>query len=852
MFQDRDLLELKWYTGKSEPVLHPTAKSLTALAYLDYFPTAHETGVGLRSIVSGAVLGAKTGWCGTFGPGVADIVGLLEGGFEGNYDMTQMHLLAMAYSYYPDLSPDARERLIVLLLARGRMKRPELLDTFTSGIPPDDWDLAGHVGLLEKSINIGETENHILMIATARYLTNQLLFQRDGTVEHDNRRNSNSAGQTCLSILLSLFRRILQCDFSEYNAKPYQTESRWALVNLCTYAYDHEVRLGARMVLDYVAAHIAVSSNDLRRMVPFRRLNEGLNVDTDEGGTMTIGLLEQGDFRRGADPMSTYFALQAGNTRAYESIDGTTCGWPKGDSKLAIEALSDYRLPAPIHDLFVNDLHRRYFQRLHRTPRKREQGDGRNSDEMEIYAGSPSYLITAGGSPSGYAIDPDIAGKAQPDGQRQQLGVAVTTSFMPTGAGGGAYPEGYASSIIQFSSFAELGIEKDKVLGVKVPLWHLKDDPARNYGVAPDFACGHRVYWPSWVEAATDSQIEKRVPEVAGSGFRFVNRSSSPGQPGGPGFFLATFEAANGFALLEALDTWLHPGVTLEAFAADVVRRNPAIELRDNEPFTYTTRNGNRLDVVIWSKRQTRGFNRGSIFGAQIFPISYGNGDPLDAVGDAGKPQQGLLHGTIMNSPRDAVVEIANSFRRTTITLDMTDAAHPRRTSETGEVEIAGPDSEVWLDFEWKGKSEGDVCRPFNSLAAAIAAVRDAGTVRLVPGATTERSTLGAGGKRVNLIAPIGGVVLGGATTEHPPTANEGSTVDVREADVWVQFDLPDTALDGPVNTLTQAAAAVPDGAVVWIVPGIGGDRPTLGASHKRFSIRAPLGGVVIGRGIWA
>ena len=42
-------------------------------------------------------------------------------------------------------------------------------------------------------------------------------------------------------------------------------------------------------------------------------------------------------------------------------------------------------------------------------PRPDEMGGGRNSDEMEIYAGSPSYLITAGGSPSGYAIDPDIA-----------------------------------------------------------------------------------------------------------------------------------------------------------------------------------------------------------------------------------------------------------------------------------------------------------------------------------------------------------------------------------------------------------------------------------------------------------
>jgi hypothetical protein len=54
MFLDRDLLGLKWYDGKSEPVLHPTSKSLAALAYLDYFPAALGTGIGLRSMVSGA------------------------------------------------------------------------------------------------------------------------------------------------------------------------------------------------------------------------------------------------------------------------------------------------------------------------------------------------------------------------------------------------------------------------------------------------------------------------------------------------------------------------------------------------------------------------------------------------------------------------------------------------------------------------------------------------------------------------------------------------------------------------------------------------------------------------------
>jgi hypothetical protein len=117
---------------------------------------------------------------------------------------------------------------------------------------------------------IAETENHILMIMTARYLTNQLLYQRNPTIFFDNRRNSHveifasnfanilsgfgikphpvaphqepSPG-SCTSLMLSLLQGMLSDDFSEYNAKPYQRFTRYALLNLCTYAYDHEVRL---------------------------------------------------------------------------------------------------------------------------------------------------------------------------------------------------------------------------------------------------------------------------------------------------------------------------------------------------------------------------------------------------------------------------------------------------------------------------------------------------------------------------------------------------------------------------------------------------------------------------------
>jgi hypothetical protein len=59
-----------------------------------------------------------------------------------------------------------------------------------------------------------------------------------------------------------------------------------------------------------------------------------------------------------------------------------------------------------------------------------EDVTGRNSNEVEVNAGSPSFLLTAGGMPATYAIDPRFAGSPVGD-QDQQLGVALPSSFMP-------------------------------------------------------------------------------------------------------------------------------------------------------------------------------------------------------------------------------------------------------------------------------------------------------------------------------------------------------------------------------------------------------------------------------------
>lgn len=744
-------VEYKDYKGDAPNIYIPKETCLAAIAFADYFSRGLQP--VLRKWVNDAISRSSPGWCGSIGPGTDtwyEAAGLLAGDkwydvlgdhdpFSGDYDMSQMHLLPIAYRYYHVLTPDARQILIKQLLERGRIHRPNCDDTFTSRETPNDYSRAGvffpvvvSIGPLGKK-RMGETENHILTILTARYLTNQLLYQREPMTYHDNRRNGEALhGPYTTEIILILLRNILCADFSEYNSKNYLTETRSAILNLHNYAYDHEVRLAARMVLDYLSARMATSSNDLRRMVPFRRRNEGKNVTRLEHfpGYMGIGLLES---RFGADPSTQPFAMLAGNLRAYETTtqnrpDPWSMRTDYNDGNNAVmNVISEYRLPPPIHDLFVNDLHRRFFQRLHRTEFEDPDLYGLNCDNMEIYAGSPSYLITAGGSPAKYSVDPYFA--FVPFGKnRQQKGVAMTTSFMPTGQSGapntGAIAE---NTLVQFSSFSEDFDDPPKV---------------ENYGVAPDFVCGHRVFLPRWCSNAMGNDRYHK--------FVFANKK---GEPGRPGFYLALYSDRFG-AVMEAFDTWLHPEVEYADFVKGVKERNSRLEqtgvLNDREQ-EYTTHNGNRITFKIW--------HDGDRFGAEVTKIVYGNIDFADSIGDAGNVKNRFLNGTVINADGNGKVEITNVFLGQTISLDMTQASFPKRRSETGEWEEAGHDNEVWVRFDSDKPREGDFFHPFTSIGEAVDRVAGGGIVRIMPGETHERLTIRTN-KRITIRAQVGGVVF--------------------------------------------------------------------------------------------
>jgi hypothetical protein len=726
------LLETKPY---DTPIQILTPRCLGAMAYLDYFPSDKDTGSKLREAISQAIMTAVPGWCGTFGPGVTGAISASDDPPEGNYDITQMKLLPLAYCFYDDLASPAAERLVTTLLARGSIQRPGDDLTFTSGVVPNDWSRAGVLSPVGVHVDIPETENHVLMIGTARYLTNQLLYQRTQDASFDNRRNGNpnDSRPSCMEQLLNLLRNYLRNDFAEYNAKPYQEETRDALLNLCTFAYDVEVRLAAQMVLDYISAHISVSSNDLRRMVPFRRRNEDKYVAqlVDQPGVMGVPLLDG----PGADPITTQFALLAGNTRAYR----TYSSWSIGSgfaAELVQGALSSYRLPPSIHDLFINDLHRRYFQRIHRRTMLEEPGQQRNCENKEIYGGSPSYLITAGGKPATYVI-PGFLGFGF---KANNLGVAVTTSFIPTGNGAGAIVNpADPAEIIQISRFSD-----DPENGADHPGgWE-------NYGVAPDFLCGFKYYFPAWTGIPKD-----------GDGLFFVNKRAVDSVELA-GFYLAVFKSGD-FVVIEAFDAWWHPEVSIDEFRAQVQAHNPDVQFASGKEMAYTTYFGNQIHYVIWNNGEFDGHRIGS----KILSIDYGNGNPADTLAAAGNDndQSKFLNGTVLESTSEFAMVIRNATLGTELVLDWNDASQLVRIAENGEVRRggrngAGEHFEVWVDFSWTGPTEGDFFRPFNSLASAVKGVADGGVIKIVPGSTREKWP-GRSGKRVAIAAPLGEVVIG-------------------------------------------------------------------------------------------
>lgn len=267
----------------------------------------------------------------------------------GDYDFIMMGMLHMAYADEEAgqtlLSPEARHKLRhVLLYEKGN--KHHIKFTLKNCLP----------------IKIKDTENHILMTETARYLTNQLLHKESlkaGTPNdaYDNTKNGFE------DWFLEHLSEFLRLDFDELNSRPYQGYTQIALATLHTYAEGPRVKRVTRMILDYLSAKTAIQTMGLRRYTPFRRRLENLDPK---------------DFLQ-ADSAMSWYLFHVGNNRAYDGAEKSEVD----DYLYLMAAVDRYEMPAPIKEIFHN-LKQPLYQTIH----------GR---DPEVYYLSPNFLLTAGG-----------------------------------------------------------------------------------------------------------------------------------------------------------------------------------------------------------------------------------------------------------------------------------------------------------------------------------------------------------------------------------------------------------------------------------------------------------------------
>jgi hypothetical protein len=644
-------------------------------------------------------------------------------GSHDEYDFCLNFYIPMAYRYYAAMPPNVSDYFINHLMGDATLSGVPTGRPGVGGIPTT---LAEYIHIPD-IIDIPETENHQLGIETARYLANQLLYQRTQDPNYDNLRNGdiqNGAVHGTDWILSALLGFLLN-DFQEYNARPYQDMDMSALLNLASYAYDDRVRLAARMVLDYLSAKVAVSSSDLRRAPPFRRRNEIEHYGpVIPGGNFLASPLDSGGE---ADPQTAFYALLAGNTGTFPGGQlSQNFNW-----EMVHAGLCDYRISSSILDLFVNDPHRRFYQYL-------QHDAGNNEFADELYAASPSYLITAGGHPTTYCYRADIM--AAPDvilaaisaalaglpavvaeqilqnaltGQAPDLGSAMPSSFMPTGSGH------FMSDMIQFGEYTT-------------------DESQIHMGVAPDFVCGDSIYLPP--------QIANDPNNVTNGNWTFVNQG---GPSNGPGFYLAIYQVDNGnggqCGFMEAYDTWIHPMFfstpAFDQFIQNVLAANPSINLQfgNNQANSYVTQSGDTIQFTISPYSHI-------LSTTQMTPAPAYNGN--------------FASGTVLNSGQGSgLVVISNPSLGTSITLDMRDMWHPMRTSETGQVEYGG--QEVWVNFNY-GDNAGDFAQPYRTLANAtngFGSAFPATVFKIMAGTESESITIN---RPVKLVAVGGPVTIRG------------------------------------------------------------------------------------------
>lgn len=168
-----------------------------------------------------------------------------------------------------------------------------------------------------------ETENHILMIETSRYLRNQIAIAE--LQERGENHSAISKDQRELKeFLLEKFQDILKNDFEEYNSRAYSRYSLFAIMNIAEFADDPKLSDAARVVMDYSFAKAALGSSQSRRYPPLRRKMEAIKkhynpYDAGESKDFSSKLFEQVEL---SDHVVHYLLFYTGQAQQLTTTEG--------------------------------------------------------------------------------------------------------------------------------------------------------------------------------------------------------------------------------------------------------------------------------------------------------------------------------------------------------------------------------------------------------------------------------------------------------------------------------------------------------------------------------------------------
>jgi hypothetical protein len=520
---------------------------------------------------------------------------------DGDYDTFLKGLMVVIYKYWDLLYPATRTHILNDLLTENG---PHSVDD-------EKTPVCGY-------IDLPESENHRLLIESARYLSNQKLYDATGNAAYDNVANGER------NFLLGQLQNFAKFDFLEYNARPYQRYSMDALLNLFDYARDPAVRTGARIVLDYTTTKFALSSNQLRRAGPYRRL------------TPRTDAANQSYYVGNSDPLTAFFLLWTGLSG---NLGNTIPDWFTEEAVIA--GLSSYLPPQAAVYRAMNKATGPYQETFFGGNRPQLSFAGEDAPPgIEIYSSSPSFLLTAGGVwlPSGYGRDEWY----ERIGTNENYGVPQSTTLMPSRN----HPSVgmVRDNFIRFDGYSGRSpAGRDKV----------------NTCVSGGFACGLQLQVPQvWQDCAESSPygvwrfLNLNTAACGYLGFYVAIHGSAPTtnpEYGNVGFFDAAEASSMSFA----------------DFRTNTINRNSGIpnQLDPHNEYTFGSADGHYYSFRLVSPS---GFNNDPL-------LTWVDGHQL---GDFGSFP--LVQGPYLNSPgHDGYLELWWPEGGVRTVLDFRDALNP-------------------------------------------------------------------------------------------------------------------------------------------------------------------------------